>query len=269
MTLTSVLLHHDDSLTALDVRCTCSAGQHDEEVTAELEVVIPLTGALMRRAHGGSSLVDAAFGYVAPAAATQEITHLSDGDRCVAVAPAEVLVDELGLDADAASWTVPVDRALQRHLSRAMTTAPEGDQLAAGEAWLRVVSGLGVRSASGERRGGAAQREAAVARVREAIVAAPGAPWTVRALGAVGGYAPHHLSRVFKAATGMSLSGYRDRVRLGRALALLRDGMAIGEVAVDLGYYDHAHLTRRVTQLLGVRPSALRSSRRPDDAQPT
>jgi AraC-like DNA-binding protein len=65
------------------------------------------------------------------------------------------------------------------------------------------------------------------------------------------------------------LSGYRDRVRLGRALALLRDGMAIGEVAVDLGYYDHAHLTRRVTQLLGVPPSALRSSRRPDDAQPT
>jgi AraC-like DNA-binding protein len=42
-------------------------------------------------------------------------------------------------------------------------------------------------------------------------------------------------------------------------MALLRDGMPIADVAADLGYVDHAHLTRRATQVLGVKPSALRS----------
>jgi AraC-like DNA-binding protein len=90
----------------------------------------------------------------------------------------------------------------------------------------------------------------------------PGAAWTMRSLGSVAGYAPHHLSRVFRSTTGMTLSAYRDRVRLGRAITLLQDGMRVADVAADLGYVDHAHLTRRATHLLGVAPSAFRSAAR-------
>jgi AraC-like DNA-binding protein len=261
VSLTDTVLHRDDSLVTLDIRCTSAAGDHDEEETPPgFEVVIPLAGALVRRAGAVTSLVDAACGYVARPRTSHEIVHVSEGDRCVALAPTEVLADELSLDVRAgpASWVVPVDRGCHRRLSWAFATAARRDALASGEAWLAVLSGLAAAPRS-QRGTGAAQREAAVMRVREAIVATPGAAWTVRSLGSVAGYAPHHLSRVFRATTGMTLSDYRDRVRLGRGMALLRDGMPVAEVAADLGYFDHAHLTRRATQVLGVPPSAFRS----------
>lgn len=261
VSLTDTVVHRDDSLVTLDVRCTYAAGEQDEEETpAGFEVVVPLAGALVRRAGGVTSLVDATCGYVARPRTAHEIVHVTDGDRCIALAPTEVLADELCLDVRAASgsWVVPVDRACHRRLSQAFATAARRDELASGEAWLALLSGLAAAPGS-QRNGRATQREAAVARVREAIVTAPGAAWTVRSLGSVAGYAPHHLSRVFRATTGMSLSDYRDRVRLGRAMALLKDGMPISEVAADLGYVDHAHLTRRASQVLGVLPSAFRS----------
>jgi AraC-like DNA-binding protein len=261
VSLTDTVVHRDDSLVTLDVRCTCAAGEHDEEETPPgFEVVLPLAGALVRRAGAMTSLVDAAWGYLAQPSTAHEIVHVSDGDRCVALAPTQVLADELGLDARAASasWVVPVDRSCHRRLSRAFATTARRDELASGEAWLSVLSGLAAAPRS-ERSSRAAQHEAAVARVREAIVTAPGAAWTVRSLGSVAGYAPHHLSRVFRSTTGMTLSAYRDRVRLGRAMALLQEGMPVADVAADLGYVDHAHLTRRATQLLGMPPSAFRS----------
>lgn len=261
VSLTDTVVHGDDSLVALDVRCTCGAGGHDEEETPPwFEVVLPLAGALVRRAGAVTSPVDAAWGYITQPGTSHEIVHVSDGDRCVALAPTEVLADELGVDARAASrsWVVPVDRSCHRRLSRAFATTARRDELASGEAWLSVLSGLAAAPQS-SRSNRAAQHEAAVARVREAIVTTPGAAWTVRSLGSVAGYAPHHLSRVFRSTTGMTLSAYRDRVRLGRAMALLQDGMPVADVAADLGYFDHAHLTRRATQLLGVAPSALRS----------
>jgi hypothetical protein len=104
MSLTETVVHRDDSLVALDVRCTCAAGEHDEEETPPgLEVVLPLAGALVRRAGAMTSLVDAAWAYLAQPSTPHEIVHVSDGDRCVALAPTEVLADELSLDVRAAS----------------------------------------------------------------------------------------------------------------------------------------------------------------------
>jgi AraC-like DNA-binding protein len=261
VSLTDTVVYRDDSLVTLDVRCTCAAGENDEEETpAGFEVVIPLAGALVRRAGAVTSPVDAAWGYVARPRTPHEIVHVTDGDRCIALAATEVLADELCLDIRAAStsWVVPVDRSCHRRLSHALATAARRDELASSEAWLAVLAGLAAAPRS-QRNSRGAQREAAVARVREAIVTSPGTAWTVRSLGSVAGYAPHHLSRVFRATTGMSLSDYRDRVRLGRAMALLQDGMPVADVAADLGYFDHAHLTRRASRVLGVLPSAFRS----------
>jgi AraC-like DNA-binding protein len=260
--LTTTPLHQDDSLRVFDVRCSCSAGEHDEEMTVGVEVVLPVAGAFIRRASGGTSFVDAASGYVARPHATHEITHLTDGDRCIALEPSLPLVEELGLDRRNDSWVVHVDRRCQQRVAGALAAATSEDQLVCGEAWLDVVSALGLTPPPVLRPGRTAQHGAAVSRVREAIAADPGAAWTMRALGSVGGYAPHHLSRVFHASTGMTLSDYRERIRLGRAMAMLRDGMPVADVASTLGYFDHAHLARRAFRALGVRPSAFRSSRR-------
>ena len=263
MTLSSTVLFRDGSLEASEVRCSCPAGRRDEELTPAFEAVFSLAGAFERRAGEGRSLVDAAFGYVTRPGVAHEITHVTDGDRCLVVSPDAVLADELGLDHRPA-WVVPVDRALQRLLAHALSGSTSGDALVAGEAWLDVLARLGPPPTPPGTRGAAAQRTAAVARVREAIAVDPGARWETRTLGAVAGYAPQHLSRVFRATTGMTLGGYRDRIRLGRAVALVRDGMALADVAAALGFVDQAHLSRRAAQVLGAPPSAFRS---PDRAR--
>lgn len=71
---------------------------------------------------------------------------------------------------------------------------------------------------------------------------------------------PQHLTRVFKQSTGLTLSAYRNRVRVRLALERLADGGGdLRRIAHDLGFSDHAHFSRRVMAEVGLPPRALRS----------
>ncbi len=74
------------------------------------------------------------------------------------------------------------------------------------------------------------------------------------------GASPFHLCRTFKAETGMTMHGYRVRLRLARALEDLeaggRDLSAIGH---ELGFASHAHFTRHCRDAYGAPPSAVRA----------
>ena len=71
---------------------------------------------------------------------------------------------------------------------------------------------------------------------------------------------PSHLSRAFRAQTGETLSRYRNRVRVRLALERLAAGeRSLARLAVDLGFADHAHLTRAVRREHGAPPSELRT----------
>ena len=73
------------------------------------------------------------------------------------------------------------------------------------------------------------------------------------------GVGPHHMSRVFHAETGQTLSSYRDRLRVRRALERIDAGADnLAQVAADLGFADHAHLTRAVRAELGCTPTQVR-----------
>jgi AraC-like DNA-binding protein len=75
---------------------------------------------------------------------------------------------------------------------------------------------------------------------------------------------PHHLSRVFKAETGETISRYRNRLRIRLALERLAEGEPrLARLAADLGFADQAHLARVVRQELGVTPSLLREHLKP------
>lgn len=74
---------------------------------------------------------------------------------------------------------------------------------------------------------------------------------------------PHHLSRVFGQVTGSSVSAYRTRIRVGHALDRIADGETnLAVLASDLGFADHAHLTRTIRAVTGRTPSALRAALR-------
>ena len=64
-------------------------------------------------------------------------------------------------------------------------------------------------------------------------------------LSAVTGMSRFHLSRVFRDVTGLPPYAYFEQVRLARANVLLRQGFALSEVAMTLGFSDQSHFHRQ------------------------
>ena len=66
-----------------------------------------------------------------------------------------------------------------------------------------------------------------------------------------------HLCRSFRRATGLTLHGYRDEVRLRLALERLEDGERdLSRLALDLGYSSHSHFSAAFHRSFGIPPSA-------------
>jgi hypothetical protein len=65
------------------------------------------------------------------------------------------------------------------------------------------------------------------------------------------------VQRHFRRATGMTFSSYQQIERARQAAALLMDGHSILSATFDAGYFDQAHLTRSLKQLIGITPAAL------------
>ncbi len=71
---------------------------------------------------------------------------------------------------------------------------------------------------------------------------------------------PFALCRAFRAETGLTMSSWRRRVRLQRALERVlgsREGLL--SIALELGFASHSHLTREFRAHFGLTPSALRA----------
>jgi len=71
----------------------------------------------------------------------------------------------------------------------------------------------------------------------------------------------YHLCRVFREQTGLTMHAYRTRQRLGHALDRLVSGPSadLTDLALDLGFSSHSHLSRTFQKQMGVPPSAIRS----------
>jgi AraC family transcriptional regulator len=97
-------------------------------------------------------------------------------------------------------------------------------------------------------------------RVKDYIEAHLDEPIEVSALANIAGRSPFHFTRVFAQAVGVSPHRYIVRVRLERALELLRDGrFGLAEIAACTGFADQSHLSRWVRRVYGVSPTQLAS----------
>jgi AraC-like DNA-binding protein len=73
------------------------------------------------------------------------------------------------------------------------------------------------------------------------------------------GVSPYRLSRSFSLHMGVSVTRYRNRVRVGRALDRISGGEEnLAALAADLGFTDQAHLCRTLRAHVGHPPSAVR-----------
>jgi len=98
-------------------------------------------------------------------------------------------------------------------------------------------------------------------RARAELVRTLTQPLGLGALAARVGASPWHLCRVFRAATGTTLHGFRLDLRLRMALEQLENPRTdLSRLAFELGFSSHSHLTATMRGRLGRTPSAFRAA---------
>jgi AraC-like DNA-binding protein len=265
LVLTAVPLTDGGSFALTAVTCREQhRGWSAVEVQHDVRLVLVRRGRFRRWADGALVDTDPTVAYLGMPGEEERFAHPVGGDACTSLSISAPLWHTLaGDDARPRRSGVYVDARLElahRRLHAAVRGGDTGfavvEQLLdlVGTAIGQVVDGS-TPAASGRR----APASALVSRAREAIADAHPAADGLLSLAALLGVSPYRLSRAFTSELGVSLTHYRNRVRVGRALAGLADGeQSLAVLAADLGFADQAHLTRTVRAHLGRTPTAVR-----------
>jgi AraC-like DNA-binding protein len=230
-------------------------GWSDVEVPLEHRVVLVRSGRFRRTSTHGPTDLDPTVAYLSQPGVEERFAHPVGGDVCTSISIARARWAALCRDAARSSFYVDarVDLAHRRLLVAANT----GDlDYALVEQLLGLLAAtvglLPVEPVP------AADRTL-VAAAREAILAEDPAARGLFSLTDHLGVSPYRLSRAFPREVGVSVTRYRNRVRVGRAMERLEHGeRSLALLAADLGFADQAHLTRTVREHTGHTPAALR-----------
>jgi AraC-like DNA-binding protein len=236
----------------------------EPEVPAGYRLVLVREGMFRARVGGQELLADPAIAYAGSPRLEQSIAHrVGMADTYTSVLLSERLMAGLAPRDRPLSMAVPVtgDVAVAHRLLVARARRnPDAFELAERATRLAGLL-LAPRSpavSAARRPATAASRRRLAEAARELLAADPG--WSsLTGIASRVGCSPHHLSRVFHHETGMTLTRYRNRLRVLRALDALEDGEKdLSALAARLGFADHAHLTRTVTNECGRAPRDLR-----------
>ncbi|MFI1384825.1 helix-turn-helix domain-containing protein [Embleya sp. NPDC020886] len=238
-------------------------------------IVLVRSGRFRRRVDGVDAELDRTVGYVGVPGQEECFAHPAGGDVCtsVRVAP-QVWADVAGDPGRRPRCSaLYVDAALDLAHRRCLSAAEGGDvDYALAERMLTLVrhavDRVVVRPRPRSLASGSDDRRL-VAAAREAITSGDAASGALFSLAESIGASPYRLSRVFSREMGVSITRYRNRVRLGRVLDRLAAGEGdLAALAVDLGFADQAHLSRTVRTELGYTPTALRRLLGPVPGEP-
>ena len=252
-----------DGFVVCDVRCRAARrAWSPPEVAQAYVLVFVRQGGFRRRVNGTERFMDAVSAYFETPGSDQQIAHPGpDGDACTTI---ELSADLAGVLADGeparigAPKLTPVAAALAVQLITRQARYADRFELA--ETITRLVSAAISGSgppASSLRAPTETARRRLVDGTRQILSCDPAA--SLHDLARRQSVSPHHLSRVFHASTGTTLSTYRNQLRVRHALDRLAEGeRSLTSLANDLGFADHAHMTRTVRRETGAAPSALR-----------
>jgi AraC-like DNA-binding protein len=213
-------------------------------------MVLVRRGRFRRWTNGSEAYLDRTTAYLAAPGEEERFAHPDGGDLCTSVGFSKELWGQLPVGS-----AVYVDARIELAHRRLLTAAASGDaDYATTEELVKLVA-LAARYTTKSLR----TDNAIAAAAREAILADIPQAGSLCELAGLLGVSPFRLSRVFSRETGVSLTRYRNRVRVGRAMDRLADGeTALATLAADLGFADQAHLTRTVRDHVGHTPVVLR-----------
>lgn len=232
----------------------CGGGRarwSEVEAHGEYRLVLVRRGRFRRSAAGTEADLDPTLGYLAAPGEEERFAHPAGGDVCTSVTFSPSL-----WETRPRARVVYVDARVDLAHRRVLASAAGGDlDYAVTEELLTLVAVAAEQQALPRR---AADR-ALVAAAREAIIEGAREAGSLCTLATLLKVSPYRLSRSFSRQMGVSLTRYRNRVRVADAMDRLADGeVSLAALAADLGFSDQAHLTRTVREHLGHTPTALR-----------
>jgi AraC-like DNA-binding protein len=256
--LSSRLLAATDDFTIRAVNC---AGGHARwsapEPCGERGVVLVRSGLFRLRNRGRELLAEPTMAYLHSPEYELQFAHPRGGDTCSAITFSADLWQG-SFEGASDCGAVPVDARLElAHLLLLRATGTSDVAYAVAERLVRLM-GHAVRAAAPTNRPGVAGTRLAHA-AREAILADEPDAASLVHLARRLRVSPYHLSHTFTMQTGISLTRYRNRVRVSRALHRLHNGETnLARLAVELGFSDQAHLSRTVNSHVDQAPAAVR-----------
>jgi AraC-like DNA-binding protein len=247
------------SISAWACRPHC-AGWSPVERPIAARLVLVRAGRFQRRGPGGTVDLDRTTGYVGEPDEEEQFAHPRGGDMCTSV------------QFNTASWrrltgepgpmpmsTVYVDARTELAHRRLLAAGRADVDYRLAEELVRLLAAALRNTATPLHDAGGPFDRRLVERARTAIHDRRPAADGLFGLAELVGASPYRLSRAFPRVLGVSVTKYRNRVRVGWALdELARDEAGIADVAASLGFADQAHLTRTVRDHIGQTPAALR-----------
>jgi AraC-like DNA-binding protein len=85
---------------------------------------------------------------------------------------------------------------------------------------------------------------------------------SLQTLAGVVNMSPFHLAHIFRQTVGMAPHAYQTKLRLAHARTLLAQGLDVGYVAQETGFFDQTHFTRQFKRHYLVTPGSYRKTAR-------
>jgi AraC-like DNA-binding protein len=236
-------------------------GWSEPEPAGGTQIVLVRRGRFRLDAAGRTLVADPTTGYLQGPGAMQRFAHPAGGDVCTSITLADhALTTDSRLD-DAvrsqSSHELRVDARLELAHRLLLRTSGDGDSTE--EAVLDLLD-LALRGWHGRATPPGPGRADLARQAQEAILSGAPAGDSLVPLARSLGTSPSHLSRTFRHHAGMSVSRYRNRVRVSRALTRIEEGQTdLADLAHSLGFSDQAHFTRVLRTELGHTPHQVRT----------
>lgn len=249
----------------VDHDCRKPAGSRGSyEYSSDYGLVLIRRGGYWRDVNGRGAYLGPTDAFFERPFAEQRIEHHRDnGDRCTSLWMSESSVCALTGDALVPDEPIMITPGINlQHLEMVVALQRGIDRFELDERLARLVGTLAESAAPGRltahRSRTRDNHDRVVQHSREAIVEDPAGVDLVNLADTLG-HTRFHVSRVFSRATGITLSKFRNRVRVAIALERLADGHDnLAVLAADLGFADQSHLSRVVHATTAERLSAVR-----------
>lgn len=263
LVLTSQAVAAVEGVALFDVACRHEPrrGRPSEQVH-EPALVFVRRGAFERTVNGVATVLDPTLAYAMNPGDEQRYDHPHvPGDDCTHLTLTPRLVAHLtGGEPTLPPGPFPVRPALDLAQRILLTRAGhEPDPHTVFEGALQLAATTLQQRLPAAPGGARARRtsRAVVQGAREVLAIDPDLSLTE--LAGLLGVSPHHLSRVFRAGTGSTVSRHRMRLRTRAALERLAAGERdLARLAADLGFADQSHLCRVLVDETARTPARLR-----------